>query len=208
MKLPANAHWVKTLAAAAEHAGDDVIGANDTHGEKSNIKATSADTRGSVIRGLFCGGTLCAEAQVIFLDTGLSVSSNAAIPGVSTDIAKEGHTLIDLGADEYTQGKPHPMIDPAVRDQLLHEALNEERCAAVLVDVVLGYGAHSDPASQLVNSLPDGFATSGVPLIASVTGTEQDPQIRSRQIATLRGAGIEVAASAAEAASLAIARSR
>lgn len=208
VELPANAHCAKTLSAAAEHAGD--VGNGASGGESNDKKAIgtgiNASPNGSLIRGLFCGGTLCAEAQVICLDAGLSVSSNAAIPGVSTDLAQDGHTLIDLGADEYTQGKPHPMIDPAVRDQLLSDALNDEQCAAVLVDVVLGYGAHADPAGQLVHSLPESFATKSIPLIASVTGTEQDPQVRSRQIATLQGAGIVVATSNADAASLAIAR--
>ena len=208
MKLPANAHWARTLSAAAEHAGDVTIRANDSSG--NNIqpmpKAANSSSQGSLIRGLFCGGTLCAEAQVMCLDAGVSVSSNAAIPGVSSELAPNGHTLIDLGADEYTQGKPHPMIDPAVRDQLLDDALNDKQCAVILVDVVLGYGAHADPAGQLVRSLPDSFATSDIALIASVTGTEQDPQVRSRQIATLKSAGIEVATSNAAAASLAIAR--
>ena len=183
-------------------------GRTDNSGENKQPmpKAANSSLQGFLIRGLFCGGTLCAEAQVICLDAGLSVSSNAAIPGVSSDLAPNGHTLIDLGADEYTQGKPHPMIDPAVRDQLLYDALNDKQCAAILVDVVLGYGAHTDPAGQLVRSLPVGFAASGIALIASVTGTEQDPQVRSRQVATLKSAGIEVATSNAAAASLAIAR--
>ena len=206
MQLPANAHWARTLSAAAEHAGDIATSANDDTNklEKAPGKATSASSQRSLIRGLFCGGTLCAEAQVMCLDAGLTVSSNAAIPEVSPELAQDGHTLIDLGADEYTQGKPHPMIDPTVRDQLLSDALKDTQCAVVLLDVVLGYGAHADPAGQLVRSLPDGFDATGVKLIASVTGTEQDPQVLSRQIAILKSAGIEVSISNAAAASLAI----
>jgi len=125
----------------------------------------------------------------------------------SAIISNDGTTedLIDLGADEYTQGKPHPMIDPAVRDQHLCEALNDGQCAVVLVDVVLGYGAHADPAGQLVRSLPDGYAAKNTQIIASVTGTEEDPQVRSRQILTLQNAGIQVADSNADAASMAVA---
>ena len=206
MQLPANAHWARTLSAAAEHAGDIATSANDDTNklEKAPGKGTSDSSQRSLIRGLFCGGTLCAEAQVMCLDAGLTVSSNAAIPEVSPELAQDGHTLIDLGADEYTQGKPHPMIDPTVRDQLLSDALKDTQCAVVLLDVVLGYGAHADPAGQLVRSLPDGFDTTGVKLIASVTGTEQDPQVLSRQIAILKSAGIEVSISNAAAASLAI----
>ena len=208
IELPANAQWARTLSSAAELAADVGVGVGDSDGkaEVATGSDVTASPQGSLIRGLFCGGTLCAEAQVLCLDAGLSISSNAAIPAVSSDVAPGGHTLIDLGADEYTQGKPHPMIDPAVRDQMLSEALNEKSCAVVLVDVVLGYGAHTDPAGQLVRSLPDDFAAKGTALIASVTGTENDPQVLSRQIATLKNAGIEVAPSNAAAASLAIAR--
>lgn len=206
MELPANAHWARTLSDAAEHAGGSSTSDSKSRDGTSMGNSASASPHGSVIRGLFCGGTLCAEAQVMCLDAGLSVTSNAAIPGVSSELAHDGHTLIDLGADEYTQGRPHPMIDPAVRDQLLTDALNDKQCAVVLIDVVLGYGAHADPAAQLVHSLPDDLAKKGIALIASVTGTEQDPQVLSRQIATLQGAGIEVATSNAAAASMAIAR--
>ncbi|MFK7994649.1 MAG: acyl-CoA synthetase FdrA [Granulosicoccus sp.] len=208
-ELPANASWARTLSAAAEDAAGAIgsIGSVEQPGGVQHEKTGGAESllTGSAIRGLFCGGTLCAEAQVICLDAGLSVTSNAAIPGVSDVLVSQGHTLLDLGSDEYTQGKPHPMIDPAVRDQLLTDALRDDVTAVVLLDVVLGYGAHADPAGQLVRSLPDSWTDSGVKLIASVTGTEQDPQIRSRQISVLQSAGIEVAASNAQATSIAIA---
>lgn len=204
-ELPTNAHWARTLSEAAEHAGDAPIATGAAQKPNSdNSMNGGVKSRHQLLRGLFCGGTLCAEAQVICQDAGLAVASNAAIPGVAAVTSPAEHTLIDLGADEYTRGKPHPMIDPAVRDQLLIEALADESVAVVLLDVVLGYGAHTDPAGQLVSSLPDDFTGLGVPIIASVTGTEQDPQVRSRQVAALRAAGITVAASNAHAASLAI----
>jgi FdrA protein len=225
-ELPANAGWATTLSAAAEHAAgkqlhDNATAATGSDSHTDMLAATGADSEHAtsgladtqrksselrgLIRGLFCGGTLCAEAQVICQGAGVLVSSNAAIPGVSPVLSDAGHTLIDLGADEYTRGKPHPMIDPAVRDQLLVDAVSDDRVGVVLLDVVIGYGAHEDPAGQLVKSLPDDFAASGVTLIASVTGTELDPQVKSRQVAILRGAGIHVAASNAQAAALAIA---
>ena len=194
--LAANAQWVNTLAGAAELAGGKPL-TDDT--KTQNIAANSSS--GSLLRGLFCGGTLCAEAQVVLKDAGVPVSSNAAIPGVSSTVDATGHTLIDLGADEYTKGKPHPMIEPAVRDQELHDALADDRTAVLLLDVVIGYGSHADPAGHLVASLP---VERHVPVIASVTGTEQDPQVRSRQIDILRGAGIHVANSNASAVSMAL----
>ncbi|MFK7890117.1 MAG: acyl-CoA synthetase FdrA [Granulosicoccus sp.] len=206
--LPANVQWADTLHEAARLAAlssatarpmavvsmpDDVL----------PVAATGAG--GPLIRGLFCGGTLCAEAQVIGLSQGLAVSSNAAIPSVDAAGQHDRHSFIDLGADEYTQGKPHPMIDPAVRDQLIREALSDKRTGVVLLDVVIGYGAHADPAGQLADSLPEDWADSGIRIIASVTGTDADPQVRSRQIARLQQAGIDVVASNAEAAMRAVA---
>ncbi|MGK0229929.1 MAG: FdrA protein [Gammaproteobacteria bacterium] len=195
--LPTNAVWATTLATATESAGN----------AKLADEATTADADEPTVavgwlRGLFCGGTLCAEAQVICKMANVAVSSNAAIPGVANTVDAAGHTLIDLGADEYTQGKPHPMIEPSVRDQELQDALADDQTAVLLLDVVIGYGAHVDPAGHLVNSLP---AQRTVPVIASVTGTEQDPQVRSRQIDILRRAGIQVASSNANAVKMALA---
>lgn len=199
-QLPDNAQWAGSLTSAAEQAAGRTLTAADSDASAS----AQTKNEGSLIRGLFCGGTLCAEAQVMCKAAGMSVTSNAAIPSVSTEPSPDTHTLIDLGADEYTQGKPHPMIDPAVRDALLTEALADSRVAVVLLDVVIGYGAHADPAGQLIASLPAQFADSGIPVIASVTGTDTDPQVRSRQVALLEGHGVQVAASNAHAAQLAI----
>lgn len=195
--LPANALWANTLAGAAESAGGTML-----EDERLTSDAIEPATTGSLLRGLFCGGTLCAEAQVICKLANVAVSSNAAIPGVDNTVNATGHTLVDLGADEYTQGKPHPMIEPSVRDQVLQDALADSRTAVLLLDVVIGYGAHADPAGHLVKSLP---AQRNVPVVASVTGTEKDPQVRSRQIDILRRAGIQVASSNANAVSTALA---
>jgi FdrA protein len=134
-----------------------------------------------LVRGLYCGGTLCAEAELIFRRRGLA-----------------GHRFIDLGADEYTRGRPHPMIEPQMRNDHVARALADPGVAVLLLDVVLGYGAHQDPAGVLLmNNL------SPKTVVASVTGTEQDPQGWSRQAARLREAGVLVAPSNAHAAELA-----
>jgi FdrA protein len=134
------------------------------------------------IEGLFCGGTLCSEAQMI---------------------VGKGHRFTDLGADEFTRGRPHPMIDPELRNDHVARALADPQVGVLLVDVVLGYGAHQDPAGILVSAL-DGKKR----VIASVTGTEQDPQGYSRQVALLQAAGVVVAPSNARAAELAAALTR
>jgi len=149
---------------------------------------------------------LCAEAQVLFCAAGRTVCSNAPIPGVpSLEVANKGHPLLDLGDDQYTRGKPHPMIDPSVRDDLIVEALNDATVGLVLADVVIGYGAHPDPAGHLAAVIAANVREDTPPIIVSVTGTEEDPQVRSRQVAKLKAAGIVVAPTNADAAAWAIA---
>ncbi len=198
--LPENAFLATTLKAAAENAlGGTEIGAG------FDASGGSLERRKGRAVGLFAGGTLSAEAQVVFLEAGQPIASNAPIPGVaSLDRANAGHFMIDLGADEYTRGRPHPMIDPSVRDAALDDALADTSVAVVLLDLVLGFGAHGDPAGHLVRTLESRPATGPV-VIASVTGTEDDPQPRSRQIATLERAGVLVAPTNAQAAELACA---
>ncbi len=142
---------------------------------------------------------------MILRRAGHSLSSNVPIPGVQPYPADGSakHILLDLGADEYTVGRPHPMIDPGVRNALLREALQAPGVGVVLLDVVLGYGAHEDPARDLARVV----AAAGKErpeVVASVCGTEGDPQGRAAQVAALRDAGILVAPSNAAAAELAL----
>jgi FdrA protein len=195
-KTPKNVRLARTLEEAA--LGDSVIPAK-AGTQPFRAKPGSPLSRGRRICGLFCGGTLCAEAQVVLMDYGLKLSSNAPVPGASSSGAP--HRLIDLGADEYTRGRPHPMIEPELRNQQLARALMDERVGVVLLDVVIGYGAHADPAGLLVSALKKTKNSKRV--IASVTGTEGDPQAYSLQVGKLRAAGVIVAASNAQAARLA-----
>jgi FdrA protein len=112
--------------------------------------------------------------------------------------------IIDLGADEFTRGRPHPMLDPGVRSDRLRRALADPNTAVILLDLVLGLGAHPDPAREVAAVLA-GASAARPPVVASVTGTEADPQVRSRQVATLNAAGVLLAPSNAGAAALAVA---
>jgi len=154
------------------------------------------------IHGLFAGGTLCAEAQLVLMDAGLSVQSNVAINGANAiNELTPAHRLLDLGADEYTLGRPHPMIEPAVRTPVLEQSLSDRQVAVVLLDVVLGTGSHPDPLNSSLAMLRN---AEDCVLVASVCGTDQDPQQRSRQIEFLSNAGVVVAESNAAAASIAV----
>lgn len=168
--LGAKGSAVRTLEAAA--------------GFKSR-KQFKVKAKGS-IRGLFCGGTLCAEAEIILADAGLKRSA---------------YRLIDLGDDEYTLGRPHPMIEPELRNEHIAKALRDPKVGVLLLDVVIGYGAHADPAGLLFDILKNTRKL----VIASVTGTEDDPQVYSKQVATLQKAGAVVAESNAQAARIAAA---
>lgn len=189
--LPRNAQFASTLQEAAELAGQFKL--PDT--------SPNLQPRAGAIRGLYTGGTLCAEAQLVLRRAGLTVHSNVPVPGAldMSDALPAAHSLIDLGDDEYTRGRPHPMIDPSLRDAELTSALADSRTAVVLLDVVIGYGAHPDPAMQIVDAVRKAGRHESL-LIASVTGTDADFQGYARQVATLQSAGILVAGSNAQAA--------
>jgi FdrA protein len=199
MEAPANASIVATLRATAE----DVLGRGLIVDEKAE-RTLPAGRRGAIV-GLFAGGTLAAEAQLILLAGGRSVMSNAPVPGATPVLADGGAAdrIFDLGADEFTRGRPHPMIEPAVRSDLLHGSFSDRNIAVVLLDLVIGYGAHADPAAAIVEALRD-VRGERPHVVASVTGTDADPQVRSRQVAALEAAGAIVAASNAHAAELAL----
>ena len=161
------------------------------------------------VRGLFTGGTFCYESQLAFLRRGLRCRSNAPAPGaLALDDTSAEHLLIDLGDDEYTRGRPHPMIDPSLRNAAIRDAARDPAVAVLLADVVLGFGSHPSPADELADALRDAqriAATEGRKLIAigHVCGTDGDPQDRAAQIRVLTSAGATVADSNTEAASLA-----
>jgi FdrA protein len=162
-------------------------------------KTAGTTAKGRIV-GLFCGGTLCAEAQIVLMDHGLKVSSNVPVPGARA--SGNSHRLLDLGADEYTRGHPHPMIAPELRNAHIERALRDKSVGVVLLDLVIGYGAHDDPAGLLASVLGK---KNNKMVVASVTGTDEDPQVYSRQVRTLKSAGVVVAESNAHAARIAAA---
>lgn len=180
--------------------------------EQARQLRTKLHSEQRYLRGLFSGGTLCYEAQVIWRDLlGDPVYSNAPLPGGPTlpeATQSQEHTAVDLGEEEFTVGRPHPMIDNDLRIRRLLQEATDPEVGVILLDVVLGYGAHPDPAAELapvIRQASELARQSGRELIviANVTGTEDDPQVRSRQVAYLEGAGVIVCESNAAAAHLA-----
>jgi len=161
------------------------------------------------LRGLFSGGTLCYEAQVIWKDMlPAPVYSNAPLPGEPAlfDSTKSyQHSAVDLGEEEFTVGRPHPMIDNDLRIRRLLQEARDPEVAVILLDVVIGYGAHPNPAAELAPAIQQArqLAERELLVVASVTGTEEDPQRLSAQTAALQAAGAIVCDSNAAAARLA-----
>lgn len=151
------------------------------------------------VRGVFCGGTFCYEAQLLLRDAGIVAASNTPVAGnapLADPMVSEGHTVVDMGDDGFTQGRPHPMIDPTLRDQRVARDAADPDTAVVLVDVVLGHGSAADPVAGLLDVLR---AAPHVVRIAHVCGTDTDPQDRAAILAALTDAGVLVASSNAEA---------
>ncbi|MSQ55139.1 MAG: acyl-CoA synthetase FdrA [Betaproteobacteria bacterium] len=187
---PRNAVVANTLYAAAQAA----------LGRRAAPRPLPVASRAGWLRALYCGGTLCSEAQLLLRQKGYAMQSNVPVTGVaeSSETDACAHSLLDLGDDAYTRGRPHPMIDPDMRGQLLEAALREPGVSVVLLDVVLGYGAHPDPAGLIAQSLAR-VPRHRARVIASVTGTDGDPQGHAAQVARLRAAGVLVAVSNVEA---------
>jgi FdrA protein len=119
-----------------------------------------------------------------------------------------GHVLLDLGDDLFTRGRPHPMIEPALRNERLALEMKDAAVGVLLFDCVIGYGSHPDPAGVLADGVRAARAAAGtraLVAIASVTGTDQDPQDARAQARTLEAAGIVVAPDNRAAAALAAA---
>jgi FdrA protein len=156
----------------------------------------------TVVRGLFSGGTLCYEALVILSGILGPVYSNTPIrKGWGLPAPDGAHVCLDLGEEEFTKGRPHPMIDPEARIEHLRTEGARPDVAVVLLDVVLGHGSHADPAdlfADVCSELRDGGR--GPAIVAYVLGTANDPQGLARQQGLLREAGCIVPPTAGRAA--------
>lgn len=161
----------------------------------------------TTIQGLYSGGTLCYEALVLLSRTyPHPVYSNIPLdPSLRVPAPVGTSVLLDLGEEEYTQGRPHPMIDPSLRVEMLERLVDDPTVAVVLLDVVLGHGSHPDPAGVLAPILARLNGSSGPQVVAYVLGTDSDPQGYGSQVQALVDIGCMVTETAARAALLAAA---
>jgi len=160
------------------------------------------------IRGIFAGGTFCLQAQQILQDAGIFGHSNTPLEG-NLELADSWqsleHTLVDMGTDEFTSGRPHPMIDSRLRYARILAEAQDPGVAVLLLDFILGFNASPDPAGELAPAIAaakkqiqerGGFLS----VVASICGTEEDPQGLLRQTKLLEEAGVVVFPSSAQAA--------
>jgi FdrA protein len=160
------------------------------------------------VRGIFSGGTFCFEAQLIHAAAGIRAFSNTPTAGnrvLEDNWKSQENSIIDMGDDQFTQGRPHPMIDPSLRDARIRDEVADPSTAVLLFDVVLGYGAAENPIAGLLGVIGSAKAKASgagrsVTFISYVCGTDLDPQDRGKAVADLKSAGVLVASSNAEAA--------
>ena len=170
--------------------------------------AVSRGVAGGFVRGLYSGGTFCYEALILIAERIGEVYSNTPVDEayrLENVWKSRGHCVVDLGDDEFTRGRPHPMIDHSIRNERIVAEAKDPAVGIVLFDVVLGHGSHADPAGAMIPALESANRAScdRVVFIGSVCGTDADPQNRRDQERRLESAGVILADSNAQAAMLA-----
>jgi FdrA protein len=205
--LPDGVAAVGSLEAAAAWADG---GASVVHGPPGDLPGDPPAVTPGAIRGLFSGGTLCYEAMAVVAGVVGRVASNIPLRPewrLADPNRSEGHTFVDFGDDAMTEGRAHPMIDPGLRNERFRREAADPETGVVLLDVVLGHGAHPDPAGELAPLVERALADrpGRLSVVVSLCGAAGDPQGLDAQAATLRTAGALVTRSSAQAARLALA---
>jgi FdrA protein len=168
---------------------------------------TPASPVPGALRGLFCGGTLADEAMLVAGKALGPIRSNIPLSpelALGAGLCGDSHTVLDFGEDGLTRGRAHPMIDPTLRLQRIATESEDPTCGVLLLDLVLGYGAHPQPADELAEAVTAAVRRAAddgreLPVVVSLTGVENDPQGLSACATTLQSAGASVFLSNAEA---------
>ena len=197
-----NLHFATTLDEAAELAvrlARDEERVTRNEGEETRDRGRFAQGQ-RYLRGLFSGGTLAYESLLILQGYLPGVYSNAPLNKdyrLANSLVSQEHTIVDLGEDEFTVGRLHPMLDNDLRIRRLQQEADDPEVAVILLDVVLGYGAHPDPASELAPAIAQARAQAEeggrhLEVVAVVVGTDEDPQDMDAQVQQLEDAGARV----------------
>ncbi len=178
-----NLHFATTLAEAARIAV--------SLGNSTAVRGSEA-AGGGFLRGLFSGGTLAYETMLGLQATVSPLYSNVPIRSeqrLADSLVSQDHTILDLGEDEFTQGRPHPMMDNDLRIRRIRREAADPDVSLLLLDVVLGEGAHPDPASELAPVIAEVKSKRDIDVAVIVLGTEEDPQGLAEQVSQLSEAG-------------------
>jgi succinyl-CoA synthetase alpha subunit len=194
------AHIAVALARGTSPGAQESLAAPEHFAHLVEIETRAMHPGQRFVRGIYAGGTLAQEAHRL-----LQASLDHVAPGVVGE--GEGHRVVDLGADHFTAGRPHPLLDGSLRRTWMRQAAQDPTTAVLLLDIVLGYGVHPDPVGDLLPALQQAHAEAHaqgryLAIVASVCGTDQDPQGRAAQIAALQSHGVVVMPSNAQAARL------
>ena len=214
--LPENICMASTLLEAAQRAvflEKGVEFQKETRDRREEIQKEKADLKPEqrAVRGFFCGGTLCAEALIVLRERLKEIKSNVSHhEGEILENARDlkGNVLLDLGEDEFTNGRPHPMIEPSLRTEWIVNAAQDSSVGVVLLDVEIGYGSHENPAliaAEGIRMANEAAKAAGrsLKVVAYVCGTDKDRQNLEEQRAILAGEGAILADSNVEAAQIA-----
>ncbi|MGM0239120.1 MULTISPECIES: acyl-CoA synthetase FdrA [Enterococcus] len=197
-----------TLEETAELAVELLKGNEITTYEKTvDVPEIKLTDQQKYIKGYYSGGTLAYEAAML-INESLELGAESGAEGFI--MKKDGYEVIDLGDDIYTQGRPHPMIDATKRKELMVEAGQDAETAAILLDIVLGYGSHDDMASELAPGIKKVLADAKadnreIAVIGTIVGTDEDPQDIEKQKEILTEAGAIICDSNAQAVRTALA---
>jgi len=195
-------HWATLGAGKPDLTASvvDALGDARSEIEWPHWEAEQPAHTGSSLRGLFCGGTLADEAMLVAGETLGDIRSNTPLRpdlALGPELRDGGHVVIDFGDDSMTQGRAHPMIDPSLRLERIAAEAADATCGVLLLDLVLGHGAHPDPAPELSDAIRAARARAEadgrtLPVVVSISGTEGDPQGLTRSATALRDAGASV----------------
>lgn len=191
-------HFAASLDRTAELAVELARSLSSESGVPAAVNSFSQGQR--YLRGLFSGGTLAYEALLLLQDYLPLVYSNAPLKQehkLANSLISQAHTIVDLGEDEFTVGRLHPMLDNSLRIQRLEQEAADPEVAVILLDVVLGYGIHPDPAAELAPAITRVLARAReagrhLEVVVVVTGTDEDPQDMAGQIKQLQEVGARV----------------
>jgi FdrA protein len=194
-----NLHFATTLNEAADIAIEvERLGDWEIIPQSPNLSISQSP----YLRGLFSGGTLAYEALVHLQGVLSPLYSNIPVrpeQRLADSLKSQSHTILDLGEDEFTQGRLHPMMDNDLRLRRLRQEAADPEVGLILLDVVLGEGAHPNPAAELAPAIAQIKQGRELEVVAIVVGTDEDPQDMNAQVGQLEDAGATVFTNAADA---------